>query len=153
MGGHRQLTFGNIAELRAELDRISVAQKAGSLTAGGHWTPGQIMGHLAKWISFGYEGMPREVPWFVRLVGYWLKRRILYGPVRAGVKIPGVEGGTFGTQEVPFDKGRSTLLEELERLEHQMPPTPHPIFGRLTHTEWIRMHLKHAELHLGFLHY
>ena len=26
----------------------------------------------------------------------------------------------------------------------------HPIFGKLTHDEWIAINLRHAELHLGF---
>lgn len=26
-----------------------------------------------------------------------------------------------------------------------------PIFGKLSHEQWVNLHLKHAELHLGFL--
>jgi hypothetical protein len=39
----------------------------------------------------------------------------------------------------------------MEQLKTQAPTAPSPILGTLTHEEWIAMHLRHAELHLGFL--
>ena len=31
------------------------------------------------------------------------------------------------------------------------PAKPNPVFGPLTHEQWIQLNLRHAELHLGFL--
>ena len=38
------------------------------------------------------------------------------------------------------------------RLDARPPDAPNPIFGRLTHDEWKAINLRHAELHMGFLH-
>ncbi|HEX7449790.1 MAG TPA: DUF1569 domain-containing protein [Pirellulales bacterium] len=29
--------------------------------------------------------------------------------------------------------------------------TRHSVFGKLTHADWTQFHLRHAELHLGFV--
>jgi hypothetical protein len=71
----------------------------------------------------------------------------------SGVRIPGVKGGTFGIDEVPCEEGASRLRRAIDRLERdQSPPHPSPVFGPMSHDEWIRLNLRHAELHLGFLH-
>ena len=45
-------------------------------------------------------------------------------------------------------------LEDLRtaagRVQHERMTAVHPILGRLTHDEWLELHLRHAELHLGF---
>jgi hypothetical protein len=38
----------------------------------------------------------------------------------------------------------------LERLRREPPTGPHVIFGRLPHEDWIKLQLRHAELHLSF---
>jgi hypothetical protein len=70
--------------------------------------------------------------------------------MRAGVKIPGVEGGTLGTQPLPLDEALPRLQRVMERLKSEPPSAPNPIFGRLKHEESIALTLRHAELHLGF---
>ena len=60
----RRLRFNNVDELRAEIDRILTAERAGTLRRSGNWTTGRVFGHLATWINYGYEGFPMRPPWF-----------------------------------------------------------------------------------------
>jgi hypothetical protein len=40
----------------------------------------------------------------------------------------------------------------MSRLKAAPPSGPNVIFGPMSHQEWQSMHLRHAELHLGYLH-
>jgi hypothetical protein len=57
----------------------------------------------------------------------------------------------------PVAKSTITAQEALEqlrkavaRLRAEKMTARHPVFGRITHDEWARLHLRHAELHLSF---
>jgi hypothetical protein len=70
-----------------------------------------------------------------------------------GVRIPGIAGGTCATEAVPLEDGVSRLRRSFERLKAQAPTHPSVIFGPMTHDEWIKINLRHAELHLSYLNY
>jgi hypothetical protein len=149
----RELRFRSLDDLEAELSRIESAERRGVLRTLGNWTPGQILGHLATWVGFTYEGNPLRPPWLIRMVLKGRKGRYLGEGLPAGVRIPKVPGGTLGTDPLPFDEGLVRYRTRLEQLRRETPVRPNVIFGPLTHEEWIRLHLRHAELHLGFLTY
>jgi hypothetical protein len=151
VAGRRALRFESIDQVMAEVDRLAGAERAGRLRRLGNWTLGQTLGHLAAWAEYGYTGSPLKVPFFIRWVLRLRKRKFLYGPMRAGVKIPGVEGGTLATDPVSLDEGLGRFRRVLGRLKAEAPTAPSPVFGLLTHEESIAMNLRHAELHLGFL--
>ena len=44
------------------------------------------------------------------------------------------------------------LQAALARTQREPMTAAHPVFGRLTHQQWTQFHLRHAELHLSFLH-
>ena len=61
----RMLRFETLDEALAELDRIASAEQSGKLRTLGNWTAGQVLGHVAAWIDYGYEGYPLQPPpWF-----------------------------------------------------------------------------------------
>lgn len=151
----RRLRFTTLADLRADLATLERGEIAGSLRASGNWTPGQIFSHLAAFIEFAYDGYPPELsnpPWFIKALLRLRKRAMLAGGLPAGVKIPGIRGGTVGADQAPFPAALARLRRALDRLEQTAPSVPNPVFGPLAHSEWITLHLRHAELHLGFLH-
>jgi hypothetical protein len=150
VAARRILRFESIDQVVAELDRLAEAERAGRLNRLGNWTLGQTLGHLAAWIEYGYTGAPLKVPFFIRWIARLLKRRFLYGPMRAGARIPRVEGGTLATDPMPLEEGLGRYRRALERLKVEEPTAPSPVFGRLTHEESIALSLRHAELHLGF---
>jgi hypothetical protein len=151
VSGRRVLRFESIDEMMAEVDRLAEAERAGRLKRLGNWTLGQTLGHLAEWAEYGYTGCPLKVPFFIRWFLQLRKRKFLYEPMRPGMKIPGVAGGTLATEPMPLDEALGRLRKVMERLKTEAPPAPSPALGRLTHDESIAMTLRHAELHLGYM--
>ncbi len=151
---HRALRFESLDAMRAEVGRIAEADRAGTLRTTGNWTAGQTFNHLATWINFGYDGFPDSLrpPWIVKLVLKLLKGRFLSAGLPKGVRMAKIPGGTLGVEPMPTDEGLAKLMAALDRAEHSPPTQPSPVFGMMTHDEYIRGTLRHAELHLGFLH-
>ena len=77
------------------------------------------------------------------------KQKFIHEPMRAGVKIPGVEGGTLATEPVPLEVALERMQRVMAKLKSQAPTIVHSIFGQLSHDEWIAINLRHGELHLG----
>lgn len=147
----RTLRFHTLADLRAELDRLDAAHHAGTLRATGNWSPGRVLGHLAAWAEYPYSGFPMRGSVLMRLLGRLAKGRILRTPFSPGFRFRSVPGGTYGQDEMPFPEALYRLRTVLARLETTPPPLPSPVFSTLSHAQWIRLHLSHAALHLGFL--
>lgn len=152
----RQLRFADSAALWADIDRIVESERTGTLRRTGNWTVGQCLGHLARWAEMPYDGYPPELspPWWLKPLMQMFKGRVL-GPkaaMWAGIRIPGVEGGTVGTEPMETHAAIARLRKAWARLEAAHPGIPNPLFGELTHQQWIRLNLGHAELHLSFFH-
>jgi hypothetical protein len=79
------------------------------------------------------------------------KKKFLNGPMRAGVRIPGLQDGTLGTEPLSTEIALPRYREALQRLAREAPAKPNVIFGSLTQEEWMKLNLRHAELHLSFL--
>jgi hypothetical protein len=151
---HRTLRFNSLEELLAEVDRIVAAEQRSALRRTGNWTPGQVFGHLAAWINYGYEGFPpgSTPPWFVRVIVRMMKKSLCTKPMRRGFRMPRVVEGTYGTELLSTDEGARRLRQAIARLQRHEPPKYHsPALGPMSDDERIALNLRHAELHLGFL--
>lgn len=150
----RQLHFATIDDVLADVDRIVAADKAGTLRHTGNWTPGQAMGHVAAWIDYGYEGFPiKPPPWPIRIILRFMVKRMLKSGMRPGVKIPGVPSGTLGTDLLSTDEGAARLRAALTRLKNGEPAKfDSPGFGPMSEANRIKLTLRHAQLHLSFMH-
>lgn len=149
----RPLHLNSIDDLYAELDRIEQAAQAGTLRAVGNWTPGQILGHIAAWIEYGWTGYPLKAPpwpisWLLRCT---LKRTLREG-LKSGVKIPGLAGGTSGTEPLETEVALQRLRSALKRLQAAEPVKyESPAFGPMSQQDRVTLQLRHAELHLSYL--
>jgi hypothetical protein len=152
---HRKLEFETIDDCLAELDRIAESDRRGELQTLGNWTAGQNLSHLAAWIEFGWDGYPMNKPPLpVRLVMRFMLGRILKKGMVAGVKIPGIEGGTLGAKDMETQAAAERLRVALNRLKSgELASYDSPAFGKMDHARRIKLNLRHAELHLGFLRY
>jgi hypothetical protein len=148
----RKLRFETPDQMWKDIDAIVASERAGTLRRTGNWTVGQVFGHLATFINFPYDGYPSRPPFIVKLILGMMKKKFIHGELPAGKSIPGVEGGTWGIEPISADEGLSKLRAAWDRLQAKPPSVPNPIFGPLSHEEWIQLHLRHAELHLSFLH-
>ncbi len=151
---HRQLRFESIDDVLAEIDRIVQAEEQGTLRAVGNWTPGQIMAHIAAWIEYGYDGYPlKPPPWFIRWILRRMGKKYLRDGMPKGARIPGVEDGTYGADDMPTREAAARLKTAFMKLKRGEPARfDSPGFGKMDHEDRVRLNLRHAELHLGFLH-
>jgi len=149
----RTLRLSSIDDLLAELDQIEQAAQAGTLRAIGNWTPGQILGHLAAWIEYGWTGYPMKAPpWPISWLLRRTLRRTLRDGLKSGVKIPGIAGGTTGTEALETDVALERLRAALQRLQAGEPVRyESPAFGPMSQEDRVALQLRHAELHLSYL--
>jgi hypothetical protein len=151
----RALRFDSIAQCQQEIDKLCDAAVQGKLQSSGNWTAGQIFAHLAAWIEYGYQGYPINQPplpirWLLRM---FLPRMLKKG-MSPGVRIPGVKEGTVGQDMQETLAAAERLKQAFARLaNHEPAPYDSPAFGPMSHEDRIRLNLRHAELHLGFLYY
>jgi hypothetical protein len=146
----RKLRFASLDELMADVMRIADAERAGTLRRLGNWTPGQAFGHIAGWMDYAFDGYPIRPPLPIKIMARLMKNRIITSGMRPGLKIPRTIAGTYCTDVLPLDEGLQRLQKACDRLRSAAPAQPNPMFGPLTHQQWIDLNLRHAELHLGF---
>jgi hypothetical protein len=153
--GRRQLRFAVIEDLLLDIERMLVADKQGHIRALGTWAPGQILGHVAAWIEYGYDGYPmKPPPWPIRWLLRWQLKKYLRQGMPSGVRIPKVEQGTYGIEVLPTDVAAERLRRALRRLQAGEPAKyDSPAFGSMSHDDRIQLNLRHAELHLSFLQF
>lgn len=150
----RTLRFNSVEDVLADIDKIVAAEMAGKLRTTGNWTAGQAMGHVAEWIDYAYKGYPMgPPPWPIRVILGLLKNRYLRKGMPAGVMIPKVKNGTFATDKISVGEGAARLREALNRLKCGEPAKfKSPAWGDMSDSERVTLNLRHAELHLSFLH-
>lgn len=151
----RKLRFESIADCKAEVERILAADQQGILQSCGNWTAGQILSHIAAWIEYAYEGYPiKAPPFFIRWILKIGLRKMLEHGMSKGVRIPGIKEGTTGMEDVPTAQAADRLIAALNRLaKDDAIKEPSPAFGSMSHQDRIKLNLRHAELHLGYLSY
>jgi hypothetical protein len=152
----RTVQLNSVDDFIEEVERIVAADRLGIVRTMGMWPVGQIFNHLACWINYGYEGFPpgAHPPWLIRTVLRLMKKRTLRDGMKPGIRIPGAPDGTFGVERVSLDEGADKLRAALQRLKKREPAKFHsPAFGEMSDDERIQLQLRHAELHLSFIHY
>ena len=147
----RKLHFETVDDALADAEAMAAAARQGRLKQLGNWPLGQILGHLATWVGYAYDGVPRTPPLLIRWLMRPMKKRFLYKGMPAGVRIPNTPGGTFGVEPLSLDEGLDRYRRACARLKAEAPQRRHPIFGAMTHQEWIAGQLRHAELHLSYV--
>jgi hypothetical protein len=147
----RALRFAGVHEMRAEVERVHAWARAGEARAAGNWSVGQIFGHLAFWIEEIDHDKGVRVAWYGRVLARLMKRRILTGRPAAGVRLAGAPLGTYGCEEMTLAAGYERLVRAMARLERGDFPSVDRNWGRMRPEDWLNLHLRHAELHLGFV--
>jgi Protein of unknown function (DUF1569) len=150
----RALRFATVDDVLRDAELLAEAARRGTLRATGNWTLGQALAHLATWVNMPFDGYPemRRPKWWMRplrpLMRWWLVNK----GFPPGVRIEGVEGGTFGIEPCEIDEGLGRLRAALGRLAREATTKTSPVFGPMAREEWVKFHLRHAELHLSFFH-
>jgi hypothetical protein len=145
--GRRTLTFQSLDDVVADAEKLVSSPQTKVL---GNWSLGQLLMHLAGTMNASIDGIKFMAPWYIRLIGPFLKGSVLKKGLSPGFNLPKErEAGAF-----PVPNSLQEALEKLQkganRLKSEKATARHPAFGALTHEEWVRLHLRHAEMHLSF---
>ncbi len=153
----RALSFASFQDISAECDRLEAAHLAGKLKANGNWSPGEIFHHLSIFVGNSLDGFPPEPrpPAWLRWIGktFFLKKALTGATCPPGIKLPDKASFLLPRTGISFDDGLAEYRRQLNRVlrESERMIKPSPLFGELTHDNWIALHRGHAALHLGFL--
>ncbi len=152
----RELKYASFEEIAADLDRLEAALDAGTLGHTGNWTPGQVFEHTGKFLGFALDGFTSKAPAPVRwitILMYKKKATQTDDPIPAGFKLPKAASVMLPRDDVTDREGLELLRTNVNRvLGGEKMSHPSPIFGKLTHEEWLTIQRKHVALHLSFLH-
>lgn len=153
---HRTVTLRSLEDLKTEVANIERALAEGTLQVHGNWTAGQICQHIGKFIQFSIDGFDGSAPWIVRIGAQLLFKKQLLGdkPMPRGIQLPRSAASMLPEPTISDAEGIAFVRAAIARLEAGERMTqPSPVFGRLTHEQWLHLHLKHAAMHLGFVEY
>ena len=146
----RRLHFDSLKEILDDAESLG----AGEIRTSGNWAASKIIDHVARVIEKSVDGFPQEAraPLPLRLLGPLLKGRSLRKTLPAGLKIPRGFKVIVPDEGVTLDEAMGRLRRVVQRVEGGEQMTRRsPLFGRMSHDDWRRLHCRHAELHFSFM--
>lgn len=148
--GRRQVEYHCFNCLRKELDQLEAAGEE-NITTTGDWTPGQIVQHVGEVVTRSIDGFDFKTPLFVRMMRPLLRAKLKGKALPSGVKLKGGSAALVPPASTKLSDAIAHMRKELDRAEQQKMSADSPIFGRMTHADWVDMHCRHAELHFSFM--
>jgi hypothetical protein len=127
--------------------------KPGTAARWGKMTAGQMICHLND-SYLGPMGLRTISPATGPLQRTVVKWAALYLPTpwpKGTPTRPEVEQGLGGTPPVDFERDRKALVASIDRFcdpKRTFTWSPHPIFGAMTDSQWMRWGYLHADHHL-----
>ena len=147
--GRRTLSFQCYNDIRLDVMQL---MRGGGIRSLGNWSAGQNFEHLAKSMNASIDGIDFRLPAWMRMIAKVFKGWFLSHPFRPGFQLPKQMEPGFGPRDdVSTEVGYRELLESLDRIERETKRAPSPAFGEMPESDWIKLHCRHAELHLSFL--
>jgi hypothetical protein len=146
--GRRELHFSNLGDMLADAEVLCSSKP---VTVLGNWRLGNALEHLARSMDMALDGAQFRPPWFVRMLGRWIKKRMLTQPMRPGFQLPAYAAKyLIPLHECEMHEALAHLHAAVARSMATTRRHPSPLLGPLTVEEWDQLHLRHAELHLSF---
>lgn len=143
----RELHFENLDQILTDAVEIT----SGGYTTTGQWTGAQIITHVAGLIGVANRGADFAVPLPLRIVGRLLKP-LHARPLKPGITMPKMARPSLAPPtDTTLDQAITLLRNEVNEANNKPMSYPSPIFGRLTHDQWVALHCRHAELHFSFI--
>ncbi len=147
-GSRRTLKFQTLDDLLTDAQHLHALDAV----AVGGWTPGQIVGHVTAVIEASVKGFPFRLPLPMRILGRVIRKRAIAKGLPSGIKIPGKAREAFvPPTDLTFEDAVAQLAAAVEMAKQRKMTMPSPIFGKLTHEQWVQVHCRHAELHFSFM--
>jgi uncharacterized protein DUF1569 len=144
----RKLRFNSLGEALADARAIANAE----IQINGNWTPGQIVGHVARTINGSIDGIAFRAPLPVRFIGRLIRNIPLNRGLIGAVKIPpAARAIVVPKPDLPIEEAVEQFAQAIERTRGETMTQTHPAFGRLSHAQWTLFHCRHAENHFSYL--
>jgi hypothetical protein len=145
--GRRQLSFNSLDEILADVERLN----QGPVKNLGNWSSGQVLKHVTIVMTASLDGFHHTAPWFVRLIGKLVKKKMLTKPMSAGFTLPSNAAAEMVPGPIEWADAVRQFRDVVRRLQSEEKRMPSSFLGKLTREEWDRLHCRHSELHLSFL--
>jgi hypothetical protein len=145
--GRRTLRFTSLDAMLADAEQLVASPHTKTL---GNWPLSQLLTHLALAMNSSIDGISARAPWFIRMLAPAIKRRILARGMSPGFKLPARVETEFFPEAASSQEALETFRSAVGRVRGEKMTAIHPVLGRVTHDEWMQLHLRHAELHLSF---
>ncbi len=147
VAGRREVAYESLDDVLMDAEKLVANSNTRML---GNWTLGQMLAHLAASLHLSIDGSDHRPPWYIRLVGPFLKRIVLR-KMSAGFQLPKpVADKVIPSEPVTPQEGLRRLQEAVKRFRADITRKPHNVFGKMTGAQWHQLHLRHAELHMSF---
>ena len=148
VAGRRVVAYESLDDVLMDAERLVAAPRVTML---GNWTLGQLLAHLAAGMHMSIDGSDYSPPWFVRLLGPFLKRRVLR-KMTAGFQLPKpMADKIIPVEAISPQEGFGRLQDAIKRFRSDLSRKPHHVFGTMSGAEWHQLQLRHAELHMSFV--
>ncbi len=144
----RRLRFNTHQQIVDEVRRLA-ARPTRQL---GNWSLPAICQHLATAMDRCIDGgIGFHVPLRLRFLARVARRRILNHGLPRGFKLPEQVAAALYPQPESVEAAIAALEQGIARLKTTDQRVAHPVLGNLNAAQWDLFHLRHAELHLGFI--
>ena len=144
----RTLRFEDLDAICAEVDALD----GNELRTTGNWTPAQNLQHVTRTIDKSIDGFGVKAPLHIRLVLRAIKGRTLRNPIKPGFQLPEFMAAILPADDVTWTEATEHFRATMVRIADGATMSyPSPAFGKMTHDQWVQLHCRHAELHLGFI--
>ena len=148
VAGRRELSFGGLDEVLADASALAAAPQLKTL---GNWPLTHLLMHLASTINNSIDGFSNKAPLLIRIIGPLLKRGMLKNKMRPGIKLPPEAEKSAFPAAASVEEALRQLRHAVSRCKCERMTAAHPAFGKMTHEQWLQLHLRHSELHLSFV--
>ncbi|MBY0525553.1 MAG: DUF1569 domain-containing protein [Gemmataceae bacterium] len=154
----RNVRFASYAELGEEVERVVRADEAGTLRTTGNWTAAQVLDHIGKTMQFSFDGFPFAAPLPVRMIAGVLKRvmwnKTLNLMFKPGFQLPPSAAPMLPGNDANLSDAAALVRSQIQRIQQGEPMTAKsPLLGMLSNAQWMEIHLRHAAVHLNFIHH
>ena len=149
VAGRRSVKICTYDDIQSDAESL---MRGGRIRSLGNWTAGQNFEHLAKSMDACIDGVDFQLAWPMRMLASLFRNRFLNSPFKPGFQLPVKMEPAFGPSESISDEdGFRKLVAAIQRLKTTAKRAPSPAFGEMPESDWIKLHCRHAELHLSFL--
>ena len=150
MSNRRELVFSSLDEVLSDVTQLA----QGKVRNSGQNNFPNIVRHLAitNDLVVG-ERTPPKLPLMMRLFMPFMRSSILNGPVKPGFKLPSdMQAFFWPDSSIETDAAIKQLSDSIDRYKTKGPLPVHPLFGKATRQQVDGLILKHAAMHLSFVH-